>query len=48
MDYDRIMVLENGHIIEFDTQRISADEYSVFHSMARMPDYYNLIKVLKI
>ena len=35
MDYDRIMVLDNGSLIEFDSAKtLMEDQNSIFHSMA--------------
>lgn len=36
MDSDRILVLDKGHIAEFDSpQRLVEDQNSIFYSMAR-------------
>ena len=36
MDYDRIMVLDNGALIEFDSPKaLVEDQTSIFHSMVK-------------
>ena len=36
MDYDRIMVLDNGALIEFDSPKaLVEDQNSIFHSMVK-------------